>query len=458
MHFCNAESRGFSIIEALLGSAVLALLVTAIVGALIFGRESATTAGARTRAAFLAEEGMEAVRNIKDADFCNLTVGTHGLSSGSGKWEFSGTGDMTEKFSRTVDIVEVNPQTRQVTVTVTWQQNPQRTGTISLVGYFTFWKSTPTTWWDTNWLNRRKITFANGTRGQLDNFPVLIALTAPTNIDYAKTQNNGEDIRFVDPDDIANSPPCIPAPILSHEIERWNEGGTSYLWVKGPKIDANSTTDFIWMYYNNPAAPDPQIDSAFTQGVWSNGYVGVWHMKEVPPAQIKDSTVYANHGTPKGGMDAADSITGQIGSALDFDGGVGGVPWDYLDAGNSPSLQISGVVPITLEAWAVPHPDWFLGVNNGTKSIAAKYKGGVDPDEHSYTLRIGGTERWTFYLGSGPDASRVFANTPTDVITPSTGWDYVVGTYDGVSTLYVYNEGVLGGTGTPFPMPAYSSI
>ncbi len=42
--------------------------------------------------------------------------------------------------------------------------------------------------------------------------------------------------------------------LLAHEIESWNESGTSYVWVSVPQIDASSGTDYIWMYYGNAAA------------------------------------------------------------------------------------------------------------------------------------------------------------------------------------------------------------
>ncbi|NIQ77219.1 MAG: DUF2341 domain-containing protein, partial [Anaerolineae bacterium] len=143
-------------------------------------------------------------------------------------------------------------------------------------------------WWDQSWTRRRKITFNNVVPGQnLFNFPVLIKLDS-SRIDYAKTKTLGEDIRFVDADGTT---------VLSHEIEKWDEAGTSYVWVKVPQIDGPSNTDYIWMYYGADAS-----DGQNPNGVWSNGYVGVWHLKEDPsgtPPQMKDST-NANHATSYG--------------------------------------------------------------------------------------------------------------------------------------------------------------
>lgn len=65
-------------------------------------------------------------------------------------------------------------------------------------------------WWNTSWRAKRKITFNNSAQSQnLTSFPVLVKLDA-SRIDHARTQNAGEDLRFVDADD---------ATVLDREIE-----------------------------------------------------------------------------------------------------------------------------------------------------------------------------------------------------------------------------------------------
>lgn len=133
-------SKGFSTIEVLLASSILILIVTAFMGAYIYGSESTAIAGQRGRAAFLAEEGLEASRNIRDVLFNNLSPGTKGLAISSNKWVFSGSSDITDIFTRAIQISPVGTNRNMVTSTVTWQQNPQRTGSASLVTYLTNWR------------------------------------------------------------------------------------------------------------------------------------------------------------------------------------------------------------------------------------------------------------------------------------------------------------------------------
>src|SRR3989344_8654011 len=122
---------------------------------------------------------------------------------------------------------------------------------------------------DSSWAYRKKITFSNTdanlgvTSENLVNFPVLVKLSS-SNIDYTKTQDSGQDIRFTDTDGTD----------LAYEIEKWDETGTSWVWVKVPQIDINSSTDYIYLYYSNTSAIDHQQGTS----VWNSNYVMVQHL------------------------------------------------------------------------------------------------------------------------------------------------------------------------------------
>jgi hypothetical protein len=122
-------------------------------------------------------------------------------------------------------------------------------------------------------------------------------------IDYSQTQNAGQDLRFVDSD----------GTLLAHEIEAWNESGTSYVWVRVLQVDGGSGSDFIWMYYGNAAAPDGQSAAA----VWSNSYQAIYHLDENPGpgGPIADATGVFN-ATNAGTTNAG----GYIAGARDFNG------------------------------------------------------------------------------------------------------------------------------------------
>lgn len=133
-------TKAFSLVEVLLSGAVFSLLVTTLVGVYLYGEESTALAGNRVRAVFFAEEGLEAVRNIRDANFSNLSNGTYGLSISGGQWSFSGSSDTNGIFTRTVTVSSAGTNRKDVTVNVLWQQNASRNGQVSLVSRFADWQ------------------------------------------------------------------------------------------------------------------------------------------------------------------------------------------------------------------------------------------------------------------------------------------------------------------------------
>lgn len=156
------ESKsGFSIVEVLLSGSIFLLLLSAILGAVIYGGEGSAASGERVRAIYLAEEGLEAVRNIKDAGFSNLPDGTFGLTTSTNIWSLSGSSNAIETFNRQIQISSMDTNKKHVTSTVTWQQSATRTGRVSLATRFTNWARSAGVW-----LTPNKIASINFTGNQ----------------------------------------------------------------------------------------------------------------------------------------------------------------------------------------------------------------------------------------------------------------------------------------------------
>ncbi|MBX9769706.1 MAG: DUF2341 domain-containing protein [Bdellovibrionales bacterium] len=150
-----------------------------------------------------------------------------------------------------------------------------------------------------SWKYRTQITIDNSLYGEtFTQFPVAVRLN-PSRLDYSLTKAGGADLRFTDASDVA----------IPFEIESWNPGGESVIWVKVPSIAANSTTTSFKMYFGNSGAADGQSPSQ----VWSDGYRAVYHMKD-----FLDSTSNAYHGTS---VESAISHVGAVGSAWTLAGG-----------------------------------------------------------------------------------------------------------------------------------------
>ena len=132
---------GFSLIEIVLSIALFGLFFIGLVPVMINGQQFIAESGTRTRAVFLAEEGLEAAKNIRDDGFVNLTLGTHGLADSSSTWVFSGSSDTVDIYTRSVTVGHVDSDRRDITSTVTWDQTPGRVGSVSLVTRLTNWQA-----------------------------------------------------------------------------------------------------------------------------------------------------------------------------------------------------------------------------------------------------------------------------------------------------------------------------
>lgn len=126
----RTDQKGFSPVEVLLAATIFGFLATALIGAIIYGRAATANAGERERAHALAEEGAEAVRNIRDAGFDNITDGTYGLAQSGGAWTLSGSSDVNGNFTRQVAITAVDSTRKNVTVTVSWPQGASTAQTV----------------------------------------------------------------------------------------------------------------------------------------------------------------------------------------------------------------------------------------------------------------------------------------------------------------------------------------
>ncbi|MEW6057878.1 MAG: DUF2341 domain-containing protein [Bdellovibrionota bacterium] len=278
-------------------------------------------------------------------------------------------------------------------------------------------------WLDNNWTKRRRLTFRNGAQSEnLTDFPVLVVLNS-SRINYAETQNSGQDLRFTDTDGKT---------LLSHEIEKWDENGTSYVWVKVPRIDASSASDSIWMYHGNAAAADGRNPTA----VWNANFRAVWHLKEDPSLgarQMADSTSNAAHAVASATMASDDQVAGQAGGSLKFDGAG-----DELNDDDG-EFYVNGVNAFTLSVWVKSN---ITGTDKGI--ISAKTPNGSD-DVLSLRYDVDGASgggsnviKAGITVGGGNTLQLESASG-----VQTTDWQYIVISRPANGALKIYIDGVL---------------
>ena len=263
--------------------------------------------------------------------------------------------------------------------------------------------------WLSGWSYRKLITIDHTKIDEtLTDFPVLVKLTS-SNFDFSKALSTGYDIRFTSDNGTT---------LLKYERERHDQANSlAEYWVKVPSISNTSPTNFYLYYGKSDAA-----DGADPTNVWDANYKGVWHKKDITTSTINDSTVNANNGTKKAANEPIE-VDGKIDKAQDYDGTD-----DYISLGSGSSLNITGTA-FTLETWVN------LDVIEDGAIICKANSVGEAPYKQ-YTLEMSNSK-----LKFGADYDGTFAgNYDTTVIT--TGWKYVVVTYDG-SNVRFYIDGAL---------------
>ena len=164
----------------------------------------------------------------------------------------------------------------------------------------------------------------------LADFPVLVRLSENVpGFSYADFQlENGGDLRFFD----------AAGNLLSHEIDTWNPNGVSTAWVKVPSLNASTAITACYGCANPPAV-NPK-------DVWSNGYVGVWHLGEsaLPMKESSGESVDFNEAK---GSNLGYAEAGVVGGSVDFNGLNGGT--GGLRAPDSDALD--GFAACTFEMW-----------------------------------------------------------------------------------------------------------
>lgn len=140
--------RGQSLIELVVAIGIFVIVVSILVFLILNSYVAGRLASEITQANFLAEEGLEVARSIRDNSWDDLTVGDHGLSiSASNNWIFQ-PGATSEDISdqlragaeRIITIEEdVGLGRKKIISQVTWLFTEAKPQEIRLITYLTNW-------------------------------------------------------------------------------------------------------------------------------------------------------------------------------------------------------------------------------------------------------------------------------------------------------------------------------
>lgn len=150
------NNRGFLLVEALIGTSIISIIIVAVMLAFSGGLKLSNRNGLATRAGFLAGEGIEVARLIRDkgwdAYLGSWPDGTaYRLVFNGGTWSTTTSNTFIDGyFDRTVTAYNVfrdanndiassgsaDPDTKRIVTTVGWR-NGEATTTISIQAYLT---------------------------------------------------------------------------------------------------------------------------------------------------------------------------------------------------------------------------------------------------------------------------------------------------------------------------------
>lgn len=193
----------------------------------------------------------------------------------------------------------------------------QSTGLAEFTGFTDngTWNFTSSKWYNHNWDYRIKITInGDNITDDLSNFPIytdLSDLNGSTNF-FEYVKSDGTDIRVTKKDGVTE----IASELVY--LDTSTNGGELHFVANGT-LSSGIDTEF-YIYYGNPDAEAyADTDTYGAENVWSNNYLGVYHLDDDPSDGADDSSSY-NYTSSSNNIEVGDEISGKLGNGIDFDG------------------------------------------------------------------------------------------------------------------------------------------
>ncbi len=134
------NKTGFSILEIIISISLFMIFVVTVLNIANYSFKQIIHSANIDQAGILANESLEIVKNIRDADFSGLNNGEFGLSANAGKWALADSPDEVGFFERSVQIADFNNDQKFIFVTITWSDSVSDENIFSAQTYLTNWR------------------------------------------------------------------------------------------------------------------------------------------------------------------------------------------------------------------------------------------------------------------------------------------------------------------------------
>ncbi|MFC1595127.1 hypothetical protein ACFL3E_01720 [Patescibacteria group bacterium] len=163
----KTDKSGQSILEVIVAMAIFGLIAASMMSMALGGFVGLEQGGDQTEAEALAQEGIEAVRGIRDDAWNRIIYSTSSIAIGGNEWVFSGEGTTEQigQYTRVISFADVcrdgsdnittcpgiytDAHSKKIAATVTWDTRNNVSNTVQRVAYITNWESKD--WVQTDW-------------------------------------------------------------------------------------------------------------------------------------------------------------------------------------------------------------------------------------------------------------------------------------------------------------------
>lgn len=140
----NKGWRGQSVIEILIASGVFIIVGVSVTSLILGSRSLLFDSRQMVTATNYAQEGLDALRVMRNQNWNTIPDGTYGLAKVNGSWQLSTSLDKQGAFTRSLTIASTATTTKAATSKVTWPAFGGRTASVSLGTLLTNWRNLQT--------------------------------------------------------------------------------------------------------------------------------------------------------------------------------------------------------------------------------------------------------------------------------------------------------------------------
>ncbi len=200
------RQEGQSLLELIVAMAIFSLIGAAMISMVTGSFIGLQRGGEETQAQALAQEGIEAVRAIRDRAWNENVYSTSSVATLGNEWVFSGEGttETIGQFTRVISFDDVcrdssdaivdcpaghiDPHTKEVVVDISWEVRPGISSSVRRSAYLTNWDSSY--WTQTDWSGGSgQPIWSDETKYDTDNYNIDIRTTGEAKLGATVNSN-----------------------------------------------------------------------------------------------------------------------------------------------------------------------------------------------------------------------------------------------------------------------------